>query len=75
MPSGAWFPLVLAAAIMAISVTWHWAYIKRMRYHQQHSRQLGDLLKPVLDYAAEDKRKDDGPAHHPLSQYLVSWGI
>ncbi len=49
VPTGAWFPLALAAVVMAISSTWHWAAIKRMRYHNARDKQLPALLQPVLE--------------------------
>jgi K+ transporter len=63
---GAWFPLALAGVVMAISTTWHWAFIKRMRYNNEHARPLTDLLRPVLD------EPDNGHARaHMPSQYQV----
>lgn len=46
VPKGAWFPLALTAAIMAVSMTWHHSYIKTLRFHQQHAKQLSALVTP-----------------------------
>ncbi len=54
VPTGAWFPLALAAVVMAISCTWHWVAIKRARYHNAHAKQLPALLQPVLEELPSD---------------------
>ncbi len=54
VPTGAWFPLALAAVVMAISCTWHWASIKRLRYHNDHAKQLPELLQPAQDDSDAD---------------------
>ena len=46
VPKGAWFPLALTAAIMAVGMTWHHSYIKTLRFHQQHAKQLSALVTP-----------------------------
>ena len=61
VPTGAWFPLALTAAVMAISLTWHSVYTKRQRYHREHASQLGQLLQPL---------PPDAPTLGP-SQYRV----
>ena len=61
VPTGAWFPLALTAAVMAISLTWHSVYIMRQAYHRAHSSQLGALLQPL---------PPDAPQQGP-SQYRV----
>jgi hypothetical protein len=70
VPTGAWFPLALAAIVMAISCTWHWASIKRMGYHNEHAKQLPSLLQPVYN-KSEDNDNGEGGSSDP-SGYRVS---
>ena len=46
VPKGAWFPVVLAAIIMAVCMIWHSSYIKTLRFHNAHMRTLSSLLTP-----------------------------
>ena len=70
VPKGAWFPLVLAACVMAVSVVWHSSYIKTMRFHSAHARQLSALL--VSQAATSDSANPSVytvrvSPHHPLN--------
>ena len=63
VPKGAWFPLVLAACIMAACVVWHSSYIKTLRFHSRHAKQLSALLAP--------QEADQDSSSNP-SVYVVS---
>lgn len=70
MPKGAWFPLVLAACIMAVCVIWHSSYIKTLRFHSQHAKQLSSLLAPQ-----EAADANSNPSVYTVSILLQSMAL
>ncbi len=47
VPSGGWFPLVVAAAVLAIAALWHWGCLLRLRAGRAGSvRLIEDVLWP-----------------------------
>ena len=52
VPQGGWFPLAVAAVVMAVAATWYWASLLRLRHGLKSSQRLVEELMLDSDAAA-----------------------